>query len=236
MSNHVMVVEDNADLRELLCVSLQRSGYTVTAAACGDDFQKYFEVQSFDLILLDLNLPDHDGMTLLQTVRAQSRAPIFVVSGRADEATRLRALELGADDYLPKPINLRELTLRVSNFLRRQNERTLPASGSWQFAHWILHVERRTVMTADTGDTLGLTRGEFNVLYCLVQGMGNVVSREEILKAAGQLGTSMHEDSLTTVVYRLRQKLRSSSPGEAVIVTVPGVGFRIEPQVTRLYS
>lgn len=230
MGSRLLLVEDNPDLRQLMCVALTQGGHTVTAAACGDDFTRHFQTEQFDLILLDLNLPDHDGLNLLQAVRRQSRAPLFVVSGRSDDQSRIRALELGADDFVAKPFHLRELTLRISNFLRRLDERHVPAVGSWQFGRWMLNVERRTIATAD-GEELSLTRGEFNVLCCLVQARGNVVGREEILRSLAQLGTMMNEDSLTTVVYRLRQKLRTDPPGRVVIATVPGVGLRIQPPV-----
>jgi two-component system, OmpR family, response regulator len=163
-------------------------------------------------------------------VRARSRAPIFIVSGRRDERTRLRALQFGADDYVPKPFSLRELELRIANFLRRQGERQRPdgtAPSAWRVGEWTVDCTRR-VISGDDGRTPTLTRGEFDVLLCLLQADGEVVHRQAILDQVRQTGAAMNRESLTTVVYRLRRKLGGGRGRESTLITtVHGVGFRI---------
>ncbi len=234
MNARLLIVEDEPEVRKVMTAYMRKQGFQVTEAASGDDFQRYFSEDAYDLILLDLNLPDHDGITLLRDVRARSRAPIFIVSGRRDERTRLRALQFGADDYVHKPFSLRELELRISNFLRRQTERGgadgAPPSG-WRFGEWTMDCARR-VITSDDGDSPSLTRGEFDVLLCLLQAGGDVVSREQVLDRVHQTGAAMNHESLTTVVYRLRRKLGGGRGRESTLIaTVHGVGFRISEAI-----
>lgn len=229
MKARLLVVEDEAEVRTLMCTYLKRRGFDVTAASTAKDFNRRFAAKGYDLVLLDLNLAEADGIGLLRQVRARSRAPVFVVSGRLDERSRLQALELGADDFVRKPFSLRELELRIGNFLKRQAERAPeapPARREWRFGDWTLDTARRTLIS-DDGETPELTRGEFDVLACLVEAEGQVVERATIVEYLEQRGFAMSPDSLTTVVYRLRRKLGASDGGAALIGTQYGVGFRL---------
>lgn len=230
MGARLLIVEDEPEVRKVVSAYMRKHGFTVTEVGSGDDFQRHFSEGTYDLILLDLNLPDLDGISLLRDVRARSRAPIFIVSGRRDERTRLRALQFGADDYVPKPFSLRELELRITNFLRRQHERQRPEGSvpsAWRVGEWTVDCTRRVVTSGD-GRTPSLTRGEFDVLLCLLQARGDVVPRQSILDQVQQTGAAMNQESLTTVVYRLRRKLGGGRGRESTLIsTVHGVGFRI---------
>jgi DNA-binding response OmpR family regulator len=231
MGARLLIVEDEPEVRKVISTHMRRQGFTVTEAGSGDDFQRLFTEDAYDLVLLDLNLPDQDGISLLRDVRARSRAPIFIVSGRRDERTRLRALQFGADDFVHKPFSLRELELRIANFLRRQRERQRPDGAepsAWRVGEWTVDCTRR-VVRADDGRTPALTRGELDVLLCLLQAGGEVVHRKAILDHVRQTGAAMNQDSLTTVVYRLRRKLGGGrGRASTLISTVHGVGFRID--------
>lgn len=234
MSARLLVVEDQVDVRHAVCNYLRLRGYSVTEASTGGAFVAALRDDGFELVLLDLNLPDADGLQLLREARIESNAPIFVVSGRCTEADRIRALEYGADDFVVKPFSIRELELRIRNFLLRQTLRTRQEDDAevWTFADWRVDLPRRVVVSL-TGEPVALTRGEFELLCCLVRAEGAVVSRRAILEALHDTGVLMGDESLTTLVYRLRRKLGRDDAGGALIETAPAVGFRIAVPVYR---
>lgn len=234
MSARLLVVEDQADVRHAICNYLRLRGYSVTEASTGGAFVEALREGPYELVLLDLNLPDGDGLLLLREARAGSSAPIFVVSGRSSESDRIQALEYGADDFIVKPFSIRELELRIRNFLLRQTLRAQHASEDevWAFGSWRVDVPRRTVASL-AGETVPLTRGEFELLCCLVRAEGAVVSRRRILDALHGEGVIMGDESLTTLIYRLRRKLGLGAAQGPLIETVSGIGFRIALPVFR---
>lgn len=220
---HLLVVEDDKHLREMMCDFLALKGHSIVQAANGRAFKQAIISDVFDLILLDLNLPDADGLQLLQELRNYSQAPIFVVSGRSDEQTRLEALNLVVDDYIIKPFNIRELELRVRNFLKRGNQPV--ANEEWHFGEWRVDVSQSLVSRAN-GDKIALTTAEYELLLMLVRAQGKVLSREQITKLL-----SIAPDSLNVLVSRLRMKLNPFSHMDAPIITVPNRGYRISVPV-----
>ncbi|WP_111657817.1 response regulator transcription factor [Isoalcanivorax indicus] len=234
----LLMVEDDEMLRAAIREVFTLKGYSVAEAACGEGFMTQVEKQDFDLVLLDLNLPDEDGLVLLRRTRARSDVPVFVVSGRTDNDSRLTALELGADDYVTKPFDVRELELRIRNFLGRQKNRRTGGNGTAErpvhrirFGGWTLLPDQWSLQDAQ-GQQLVLTRGELDVLMALVKAEGNALSREKLADVLARNINGSNPETVTVLVYRLRKKLVSDSKENPVIVTVPGVGYRIGAEVT----
>lgn len=233
----LLIVEDDAALRGMLEDYFSLKGYLVSVAESGAVFRQLTSNERYDLILLDLNLPDADGLQLLEVLRSRSSAPVFVVSGRSDEASRLTALGHGADDYVIKPFSTRELELRIHNFLCRQSGRIHPYDISyqqWRLGCWLVDERQRAIFGKD-GSKLNITRGEFELLLCLLRAEGNVVSRERIIAAIEQHDVKVTPESLTVLVSRLRRKL--SSTGEpSLILTVSGVGYHLAERAIPHYQ
>ena len=222
----ILMVEDDESLRILVREYLEISGYAVEDVGTAADFSRLLTQKTFDLILLDLNLPDEDGMALLHKLRADSRIPLFVISGRMDDPTRLEALETGADDYILKPLRVRELVLRIRNFFARHGDGLAQAAPASQacFAGFTLDLAKHRLYRG-AGEKV-ISRGEFNLLSTLVQARGGLVSRKELLGAIGGDSREVNPETLTVLIYRLRKKLEPVSDGK-IIVTVPGVGYRL---------
>ena len=231
----LLMVEDDEMLRAAIREVFTLKGYRVSEAACGEDFMTEVEKQDFDLVLLDLNLPDEDGLVLLRRTRARSDVPVFVVSARTDSDSRFTALELGADDYVTKPFDVRELELRIRNFLSRQKSRgnggVPERANRIQFGTWTLLPDQWSLQYA-SGQQLILTRGELDVLMALVKAEGNALSREKLADVLARNINGSNPETVTVLVYRLRKKLVGDDKNNPVIVTVPGVGYRIGAEVT----
>jgi len=223
---HILVVEDDQDLRELICDFLRLKGHQIVQAANGQEFTAAFTGNTFDLILLDLNLPDADGLQLLQELRRYSQAAIFVVSGRSDEATRLEALDLTVDDYIIKPFNVRELELRIRNFLKRKN--ALIDHEKWQFGAWLLDAGHCTLQHVD-GAAIQLTASEYDLLLLLVRARGQTVTRDQLTAVL-----DIVPESLNVLISRLRMKLSPDDHMAAPIGTVSGRGYRITAAIEQL--
>ena len=212
----VLIVEDERPIAEPLAEGLRREGFEVDWAATG---AAALEADEPDVVLLDLRLPDMDGLDVCRSLRARSEVPIIIVSARGDEPDRVVGLELGADDYVVKPFGLRELIARIRAVTRRG--KTAPADGSVQVGE--LEVDPRSRRVRLGGRELDLTPKEFDVLAMLARDPGAVVSRRSLLDEVWE--TSWYGSSKTIDVHvaALRRKL-----GDAGwIETVRGVGFRL---------
>ncbi|MCH8542260.1 MAG: response regulator transcription factor [Alcanivorax sp.] len=229
----LLMVEDDEMLRAAIREVFNLKGYEVAEAPCGATFLEQIANPVHDLVLLDLNLPDEDGLVLLRRLRATSDVPVFVVSARTDHESRLTALELGADDYVVKPFNVRELELRVRNFLARERSRNDAGEekvhrisfGAWTLLpdQWSLHDEN--------GHRLTLTRGELDILLALVKAKGAAMTREQLADVLSRNINGSNPETVTVLIYRMRKKLGGELDGEQVIVTVPGIGYRLGPEV-----
>ncbi len=222
MSPRVFVVEDDADIAAMVRRHLERSGgHAVTTFARGDEFLAACELATPDLVVLDLNLPDTDGLVLCRELRgweATRTVPILMLTARAGEGDRVAGLDLGADDYLPKPFSLRELSSRVAALLRRVEwERGTPGG---VYADARLTVDPARFRVARDGKEVHLTKREFEVLWHLISLGGRVASREQILDAVWGLASSVDARTVDAHVRTLRKKL-----GEDVIETMIGSGY-----------
>jgi|SRR5690349_23110630 two-component system, OmpR family, torCAD operon response regulator TorR len=232
--HRLLVVEDDPAILSLFVAYLEKDGYQVAGAATAAGAEAMVKKQEFDLILLDLGLPDEDGLVVARRIRASSTTPLVFVTQRASDADKIAGLELGADDYVTKPFNPRELSARVRNILARSDK-----SGSRQgaedivrFGDWVLDLGRYT-LRGGAGDTVPLTRAEFDVLKALLLASGRAVTRETLLDAIRPKNPEGSDRAIDVLVSRLRRKLEGSEGRPTIIVTVLGVGYRIGVPVHR---
>jgi two-component system, OmpR family, response regulator len=221
---HILVVDDDGHIREVMRFALEKAGHRVTEAPDGTRAYELLERETFDLVVLDIVMPEDDGLTLCRKIRAHGRLPIIFVSSRDDELDRVLGLELGADDYLTKPFSPRELAARVAAVLRRTQPGPPPAAPSPPIVRGTvqLDVVRHTCHVG--GRELSLTVTEFELLRALLQSPGRVLSRAQLVELAYGAGHYISDRTVDSHVRRLRAKL-----GEAagMVETVYGVGYRL---------
>jgi two-component system OmpR family response regulator len=224
-SAHVLVVDDDAHIREVMRFALEKAGYRVSEAPDGSQAFALLSASSFDLVVLDIVMPEDDGLTLCRKIRAQqSRLPIIFVSSRDDELDRVLGLELGADDYLTKPFSPRELAARVAAVLRRTRPAASPDVASPPLARGSVRLDVVRHTCHVEGRELSLTVTEFELLRALLESPGRVLSRAQLVELAYGAGHFISDRTVDSHVRRLRGKL-----GEAagLIETVYGVGYRL---------
>jgi len=231
---HILIVDDNAEIRELLGRFLTDHGYRVSTAADGMAMKRMLNGAAIDLLVLDLMLPGEDGLTLCRNLRVQSRLPVIMLTAMGDEADRIIGLEMGADDYLTKPFNPRELLARIKAVLRRvqsYSERIAEeVSDELLFNGWRLSLERRELTDPD-GVLVSLSTAEFTLLTAFVTHPGRVLSRDRLLDLARGRESRVFDRAIDTLVSRLRRKLRDDPKHPEVIKTVRGGGYLFSPKV-----
>jgi DNA-binding response OmpR family regulator len=226
MSYRVLVVDDEPAVSDLLTYNLRKALYEVRAAADGRTALRLADEFHPDLILLDLMIPEVDGLDVCRTLRKSSRVPIIMITALGEETDRVVGLELGADDYVTKPFSVRELMARIKAVLRRaeaspvETNTSLSGPGGLQ-----LDSESRTV-TADNSP-IDLTRLEFDLLHRLLTNRGRVLTRERLLEQAWGYEYVGDTRAVDSAVKRLRAKLRLASPEADCIESVRGLGYRI---------
>lgn len=224
MSARVLVVEDDPDIAELVVRYLDKAGYTTTRVSSGRDALDSVRVKPPDLLVLDLMLPQIDGLEVCRLLRASDKTagiPIIMLTARAEESERIVGLEIGADDYLPKPFSPRELLARLKAVLRRAK----PDLGSEKLAVGDLSVEVAGREVRVGGKVIELTGIEFDILLALLRRAGRVVPREALLSEAGRGEVFVSERTVDVHVSHLRHKLGDDPRSPKVIKTVRGVGY-----------
>jgi two-component system OmpR family response regulator len=226
LSRHILVVDDEQRIREVVQYALEREGYRVSFAVDAAEARPIFGRGDIALVVLDVMLPDTDGLTLCRELRAQSKAPILFLSARSDEIDRVLGLELGGDDYLAKPFSPRELVARVKAILRR-TERAEEATASTQgtrIRHGTISIdpERHEVRCGE--HLVTLTPTELGMLAALLERPGIVLSRGQLMKRAYAYDHLITERTIDTHVRRIRAKFRLH--GVDPIATVHGVGYK----------
>lgn len=235
---HLLVVEDDAEMRTLIARFLRQNGFRVTSVGDGDDMWRTLGAAPVDLVLLDVMLPGTSGIDLCRGLRARSDVPIMMVTARGDEMDRVQGLEAGADDYLPKPFGRSELLARVRALLRRAKSgperRTAgPAGAVVAFAGWTLDT-RRIELTAPDGTVIDLSGGEFALLLAFCEHPQRVLSRDQLLDLArNRLVVAGAERAVDVMVSRLRRKLEPTGDSPAMIKTIRGAGYMFLPAVAR---
>jgi two-component system OmpR family response regulator len=226
--DHVLVVDDDADIRDLLRDYLQKNGYRVTVAADGRAMWAAFNAARPDIVVLDVMLPGDDGLTLCRDLRARSQLPIIMLTARGEETDRIVGLELGADDYLPKPFNPRELIARIKSILRRT--RTLPENlqpeeaQRLRFAGWMLEVATRN-LHSPARVVVPLSGTEFRLLRIFLAHPNRVLTRDQLIDLMLSRDATPFDRSIDVQVSRLRHRLDDNAAQPAIIKTVRGQGY-----------
>lgn len=229
----VIVVDDDEDIRDLIVGQLEQERYEVLAAGSLGELQALMATQAVDLIVLDLNLPDGDGLSLCRELRAQgSGVQIIMVTARGSAIDRVLGLELGADDYLTKPFEPRELLVRIRNLLRRsRNEEPARQKTARiaRFGPWRLDLFQRRLIASDDR-LIMLSSAEFRLLSRFIEEPNMVLSREALVPE--RRATAAFDRSIDLQVSRLRQKLADGPGGDGLILTVRGEGYVLASTVT----
>ena len=231
----ITVVEDDPALRSLIAEYLQGEGFSVVALESGVDLLRITKQQALDLIILDLQLKNEDGLDLLRELRLKSDVPVIITTGhRKDEIDRVVGLELGADDYLTKPFGLRELLARIRAVLRRHATdyaRRKINGFSYHFGGWKLQPRLRN-LTNPAGEAVPLTKSELALLIAFLDAPRRTLSREQLLHAT-RVNEDIFDRSIDVQILRLRRKLEHNASAPEMIVTERGIGYTFMTPVER---
>jgi DNA-binding response OmpR family regulator len=236
-SPHILVVDDDAAIRELIAGYMSDNDFRVTVARDGKEMAAALNALAIDLVVLDLRLPGEDGMQIARRLREQSSLPIIIVSGRLDEADRVMALELGADDYLTKPFSSRELLARIRALLRRAAASAAGAgrkfdARAYRFDGWELNMGSRRLTSPD-GERVPLTNGEFSLLNAFLATPGRILTREQLLESS-RLYDDVYDRSIDVQILRLRRKIEDDPSRPKYIKTERGAGYIFAVPVEQL--
>jgi two-component system response regulator CpxR len=222
--NSILVVDDDLDLCELLAKYLRREGFDFEMVHDGESGVERALAGAHALIVLDVMLPNKNGFEVLSQIRARSQTPVLMLTARGDDVDRIVGLEMGADDYLPKPFNPRELVARIRAILRRARVET-DAPAVERLAVGDIELDKATRVARREGEPLSLTGVEFDLLEALMRSAGRIITREELVKAILGRELTPYDRSIDTHVSNLRKKLGHSVDGVERIKTVRGVGY-----------
>jgi two-component system, OmpR family, response regulator len=234
---HILVVDDEEDILSLLTEFFRKHGHPVTVAASGAAMFAALQTEQIDLVILDIMLPGEDGFSLCRKLRASSKVPVIMLTAMADHTDRVVGLELGADDYLVKPFDPRELLARVKAVLRRVAERTAaPHSTETRpilvFEDWRLDVARRELRSADN-TLMFLSGAEFDLLLVFAEHPQRVLTRDQLLDLARGVSHGAYDRSIDVLVSRLRRKLGVDARSPSLIRTVRNGGYIFTATVRR---
>ncbi len=237
-TDHILIVDDDAEIRQLLSSYLTRNGLRVTAVGDGVAMSRALGAGQIDLVVLDVMLPGDDGLTLCRDLRARSDVPIIMLTARGDETDRIVGLEMGADDYLPKPFSPRELLARIKVILRRA--RSLPRNLRPQqvrqvsFAGWTLDNEHRHLLSPK-GVVTALSGAEYRLLHVFLEHPNRVLSRDQLLDLTQGREADALDRSIDVLVSRLRHRIDDDPRDPAVIKTVRGEGYVLAVPVEEVH-
>jgi len=230
---HILVCDDEADLREMLQEYLGKRGYKVSGASGGNELREILTAHSVDVIIMDINMPKEDGLSILRSLRPEDTTPVIMLTAAGDVVDRIIGLEMGADDYLGKPVDLRELEARIKAILRRE-----AISGSTKveknttnralFGDFVLDKDAAKLFAAD-GSEVQLTAMEYSLLKVFSENKGRVLNRDQLLEQAHDRSWDPFDRSIDIRISRLRRKLEANPGKPEIIRTVRGIGYLYDP-------
>ncbi len=233
---HILIVDDDREIRDLLIQFLTKHGYRASAAADGRAMRRILQGARIDLIVLDLMLPGEDGLSLCRSLRAETAVPIIMLTAMGEETDRIVGLEMGADDYLAKPFNPRELLARIKAVMRRAHATGDDPSGDGAsvlgFDGWTLDLGRRELHSPEKV-LVPLSSGEFELLAAFAAHAKRVLSRELLLDLARGRDAQPFDRSIDVQVSRLRRKIEDNPSDPVLIKTVRSGGYMFNPDVER---
>jgi two-component system, OmpR family, phosphate regulon response regulator OmpR len=218
---HLLLVDDDRRIRDLLSRYLIGEGYRVTTAETAAQARAKLDGLRFDLLILDVMMPGESGFDLARSIRSGSAVPILMLTARSETDNRIRGLELGADDYVPKPFEPRELSLRIANILKRAQPAPAPAMETVRFGEFVFHLGRGELRKGD--QIVHLTDREREMLRILAEQQGETVPR---MALAGD-GVATNERAVDVQINRLRRKIEQDPANPLIVQTVRGIGYRL---------
>ncbi len=235
-TQNILIVDDDKGIRDLLGKFLQQHGYQTTLAQDGAAMKLLLLEQQFDLIILDIMMPGDDGMSLCRQLRASSSVPIIMLTAISEDVERILGLEMGADDYLSKPFNPRELLARIKAILRRSQAQvpneTPEDYQTYQFANWTLDKISRRLVSPEQLE-ISLSSGEYNLLLAFVERPQQVLSRDQLLDLTKNRTAGPFDRSIDIQISRLRHKLEEDPKNPTIIKTVRGGGYVLATAVEK---
>lgn len=231
---HLLLIEDDREIRTLVARLMRANGYRITAVADGREMDRALENSRIDLIILDVMLPGEDGLSLCRRLRALSGIPVIMLSARGDEIDRVLGLEMGADDYIAKPFNPREVLARIRAVLRRtgnnESHAAADSAKAYAFGGWVMDVARRA-LTDPSGTRVSITDAEFDLLRIFCARPGRLLTREQLIDLTQGRAAGPSERSVDIPVARLRRKMALGTLDADFIRTVRSGGYLFTPDV-----
>lgn len=228
----VLLVDDEPSIHEPLREYLVGNGFHVEVAETAADARAQLAARKPDLMLLDVMMPGEDGFSLTRDLRARSDIPIILLTAKAEDTDRIIGLEMGADDYIVKPFNPRELLARMKAVLRRMSAPKTNHDEKFAFADFVLDPGART-LTRAMDEAIELTGGEFSLLHALVERAGRVLNRDQLLDLTQGRAAGVFDRSIDNQISRLRKKIEPDAKAPTIIKTVRGGGYVLAAKVTR---
>jgi two-component system, OmpR family, response regulator len=233
----ILLVEDDAEIGELISRYLRANQFEVSAVRDGAAMDAALAKRRFELVLLDLNLPGEDGLSICRRLRASKNLPIIIVTAQGEDVDKIIGLEMGADDYVAKPFNPRELLARIKSVLRRASASPEDADAGekmqiYRFSGWRINISSREVI-APAGTKVAMTGAEFDLLHALCEHPNRVLTRDQLINLTHGPTAGPFERSIDTLISRLRQKIEVDAKSPRLIQTVRSEGYMLSAQVTR---
>ncbi|MFI3244973.1 MAG: two-component system response regulator ArcA [Ferrimonas sp.] len=227
---HILIVEDEAVTSTTLKSIFEAEGYQVTMATDGEEMHAALKNHKINLVIMDINLPGKNGLLLARELREKDDIALIFLTGRDNEVDKILGLEIGADDYITKPFNLRELTIRARNLLNRivnvsRQSEDRPQVESYQFNHWVLEINSRSLISP-SGESFKLPRSEFRALLYFIENPGKILSRTDLLMKMTGRELKPHDRTVDVTIRRIRKHFESHQETPEIIATIHGEGYR----------
>lgn len=239
-NKHILVVEDEEITRTKLVGYFQHEGYQVSEAACKADMNVVLANHNIDLVMLDINLPDEDGLTITRNLRSQSNIGIILVTGRTETIDKVIGMEMGADDYVTKPFELRELLVRVKNLLWRMSLIAPPIQAPpiedeidddlFRFGPWSFDIPKRKL--CKNNEQIKLTKAEYEILVAFIAHPGRVLTRDRLLNLIAHRVEAPNDRTIDVLVRRLRNKMEPDTKNPQYFITIHGEGYLFAGDLT----